>query len=151
MIRDVAPAVDVGLARELLVIQHAAYAVEAALIGDDRIPALHEDLDHLRHAPLLWLGAFVEDRPVGAIAWAEEDHDLDIDRLIVAPAVHRRGTGVALVSEVLRRARTRRTTVSTGRDNVPARALYSRRLGFSETGEREVIPGLWVTQYAHVP
>jgi ribosomal protein S18 acetylase RimI-like enzyme len=42
------------------------------------------------------------------------------------------------------------TTVSTGRGNGPARALYER-LGFSHVNDREVIPGLWVTQYLHVP
>ena len=37
-LRDVTPADDGELARTLLRVQHAAYAVEAALIGDDRIP-----------------------------------------------------------------------------------------------------------------
>lgn len=150
LIRDVVPATDTELARALLLVQHAAYAVEAALIQDDRIPPLHEDLDDLRQAPLRWLVAVIDDQLSGAVAWGEEADELDIDRLIVAPSVHRRGVGLALVGEVLRRAGTRRTTVSTGRSNGPARALYER-LGFSQVNEREVIPGLWVTQYLHVP
>ena len=47
-------------------------------------------------------------------------------------------------------AGTRRTTVSTARANDPARALYER-LGFSPVKDREVLPGLWVTHYLHVP
>ncbi|MEU8325548.1 hypothetical protein AB0C33_44875 [Nonomuraea sp. NPDC048881] len=35
-----------------------AYAVEAVLIGDDRIPPLHEPLADLLPAPLTWVGAF---------------------------------------------------------------------------------------------
>ena len=150
LIRDVVPAADTELARALLRVQRAAYAVEAALIQDDRIPPLHEDLHDLRQAPLRWLVAVIDDQLSGAVAWKEEADEFDIDRLFVAPSAHRCGVGLALVGEVLRRAGTRRTTVSTGRGNGPARALYER-LGFSRVNDREVIPGLWVTQYLHVP
>ncbi|WP_341716355.1 hypothetical protein QQG74_20350 [Micromonospora sp. FIMYZ51] len=57
-IREIEPGDDERLAQALLSIQHAAYAVEASIIGDDRIPPLHETLDGLRAAPLRWLGAF---------------------------------------------------------------------------------------------
>jgi hypothetical protein len=40
--------------------------------------------------------------------------------------------------------------VSTARGNGPAKALYER-LGFSPANDQEVIPGLWVTHYVHVP
>jgi hypothetical protein len=52
-IRDALPATDAELARALSRVQYAAYAVEAALIQDDRIPPLHEDQHDLRQAPLL--------------------------------------------------------------------------------------------------
>jgi len=141
---------DDEVARALLQAQHAAYAVEAALIQDDRIPPLHDDLDDLRQVSLLWLGAFVGATLVGAVGWTEEAGEVDIDRLLVTPTAHRRGVGSALVRAVLQRAGGRRTVVSTGRDNTPARSLYER-LGFSPVGDREVIPCLWVTQYVRVP
>jgi hypothetical protein len=39
-LREVVPAIDGELAGALLQVQHAAYAVEAAQIGDKRIPPL---------------------------------------------------------------------------------------------------------------
>ena len=149
-IREIAPGGDESLARALLAVQHAAYAVEAAIIGDDRILPLHETLEELRAAPLRWLGAFQEHRLVAAIGWSQDDSVVDIDRLVVDPAVHRRGAGRALVGAVLASAGHRRAVVATGRDNRPARRLYEG-LGFVRTGEVEVIPGLWITQYAHPP
>ncbi|WP_199506095.1 GNAT family N-acetyltransferase [Geodermatophilus sp. TF02-6] len=129
--------------------QSAAYAVEARLLGDDRIPALHEDLDGLRGAGLAWLGAVDGDgRLAGALAWSEDGGVLDVERLVVAPALARRGVGTALVRALLDRAGERPAVVATGRDNAPARALYER-LGFVRTGDREVAPGLWVTTYRH--
>ena len=130
--------------------QREAYAVEAALIGDDRIPPLHEDLAALRAAPLRWTGVVRDGELAGALAWTDEGDVLDVHRLVVAPSSARRGIGSALVRSVLAAAGPRPTVVATGRDNAPARALYER-LGFERTGDREVLPGLWVTGYRHDP
>lgn len=54
---------------------------------------------------------------------------VDIDRLVVDPAIYRRGAGRKLVQAVLTRAGHRRTIVSTGWSYLPALALY-RELGF---------------------
>ncbi len=136
------PAGDPALAARLLEIQHAAYAVEAELIGDDRIPALHEDLPALLGAGLDWLVATADGAVVGALGRRATPDGVDVDRLVVDPAHARRGAGRALVAAVLADA-AGRVTVSTGRGNTPARRLYARA-GFRETGEREVLPGLWV-------
>lgn len=130
-------------------LQRAAYRAEADLIGDDRIPPLHESLAALRVAPLRWLGAYADDELVGAVAWSEASSGLDIDRLIVDPRRHRRGAGRALVQAVLDTAGNRPVTVSTARKNSGARALYSS-LGFTEVEHDEVIPGLWVTRFLHL-
>ena len=92
-IKAIRPSEDEDLAEGLLAIQRAAYRVEASLIGDDRIPALHEDVTDLRTAPLNWLGAYTSDRLTGAVAWTENADEVAIDRLIVHPAIHRRGFG----------------------------------------------------------
>ncbi|MFD9942221.1 GNAT family N-acetyltransferase [Nonomuraea sp. NPDC059023] len=133
--------------QRLLDLQHAAYAIEAEIIGDDRIPPLHEDLTALRRAPLSWLGAFDDEGTLtGAVAWEESADLVDINRLVVDPGALRQGIGRTLVKEVLARAGGRKVIVSTGRDNTPARTLYER-LGFTNTGDAEVIPGLWITSY----
>ena len=139
---------DPALAAELLALQREAYAVEAALIGDDRIPPLHESLAALRAAPLDWTGACLDGVLAGAVAVSDDGDLVDVHRLVVAPAAARRGIGTALVRSVL--AGGRPTVVATGRDNAPARALYER-LGFVPTGDREVLPGLWVSGYRHEP
>lgn len=132
----------------LLDLQRAAYQVEAEIIGDDRIPPLHETSEELLAQPLTWLAAFDDDGDlIGAVAWEETADEVDLDRLMVAPRAHRRGVGRALVKEVMARAGERRVVVSTGRDNTPARTLYER-LGFTLTGEFEPVPGLWVVNYA---
>ncbi|MFE0156207.1 GNAT family N-acetyltransferase [Nonomuraea sp. NPDC059007] len=133
--------------QRLLDLQHAAYAIEAEIIGDDRIPPLHEDLTALGKAPLSWLGAFDDEGTLtGAVAWEESADLVDINRLVVDPGALRQGIGRTLVKEVLARAGGRKVIVSTGRDNTPARTLYER-LGFTNTGDAEVIPGLWITSY----
>ncbi|WP_029432040.1 N-acetyltransferase [Blastococcus sp. URHD0036] len=142
------PAGDGSLASDLLALQREAYAVEAALLGDDRIPPLHESLAALRAAPLRWTGAWGDGGLTGAVAWTDDGDLVDVHRLVVAPRAARQGIGSALIRSVL--ALGRRTVVATGRDNAPARALYER-LGFVPTGDREVLPGLWVTGFRHDP
>lgn len=90
-IAEIKPGDDERLARVLLSLQQAAYAVEASIIGDDRIPPLRETLDELRGTPLRWLGAFDDRRLVGAIARSEDHSEVDIHRLVVDPTLHRRG------------------------------------------------------------
>ncbi|MBM7806211.1 ribosomal protein S18 acetylase RimI-like enzyme [Geodermatophilus bullaregiensis] len=148
LIRHHDPADDEVLAPRLLQLQHAAYAVEARLIGDDRIPALHEDLPALLGAGLRWLVAQDDDAVVGALGWRPGTAAVDVDRLVVDPAHARRGTGRALVAAVLAEAAGQPVTVSTGRHNTPARRLYAST-GFREVGEREVLPGLWVVDAVH--
>ncbi|MEU7920778.1 hypothetical protein [Micromonospora zamorensis] len=92
-IAEIKPGDDERLARVLLSVQQAAYAVEASIIGDDRIPPLRETLDELRGTPLRWLGAFDDRRLVGAIARSEDHAEVDIHRLVVGPALQRRGGG----------------------------------------------------------
>lgn len=133
-------------AAQLLKLQHDAYAVEAALIGDDRIPPLHETESDLIAAGLHWLLQLDDGRIVGAVGYSVTDDELDIDRLIVHPGHHRRGIGRRLVEQALTLAP--RASVSTGRSNTPARHLYER-LGFRHDGDRQVLPGLVVSEYSY--
>lgn len=165
-VRPITPGSDLELAKRLLTVQHAAYLVEAGIIQDDRIPPLNETLADVQQAPVNWLGAFGADPDalidadplvdadapvnpdtlVGAVAWTENDRGIDIDRLVVDPTQARRGIGTALVAAIEDLAGGREITVSTGRGNEPAAALYAAH-GFLHAGDIEVVPTLWVSQY----
>jgi len=136
---------DASTASAVLSLQRAAYAVEAALVGDDRIPPLHEELPALQSSGLHWLGGVEDDAVVAAVAWAQDDGVVDVHRLIVTPERHGRGLGRALMTALLAQT-SGPVVVSTGRDNVPACRLYAG-LGFTDVGEGEVVPGLWVRRF----
>lgn len=139
---SVYPAADRALADQILAIQKSAYAVEARLIGDDRIPLLHESADDLCAAQVLWIVARADDAILGAAAWS----DSEIDRLVVAPQAHRQGIGRTLVTGMLDSIAGQRVQVATGRDNAPARRLYES-FGFVHTEDQEVLTGLWLARY----
>ena len=136
---------DESVARSVLALQRESYAVEAGLIGDDRIPQLTETLEELRAAGLEWLGMADEDGLAGAVSWAVlPDGSVDIHRLVVSPRAFRRGVATDLLDGLDALYPGRHVLVSTGRANLPAVTLYLGR-GFAIAREREVIPGLWIT------
>ena len=131
--------------RQLWELQRAAYAVEAALIGFDGIPALHESLQELRGCGESFLGTSDEAGLSGAVSWTRlPDGTLDICRLVVAPRAHRRGVATALLDGLDAVEPADVTVVSTGTANLPALALYRRR-GFVAVGTRGIAPGVTVT------
>ena len=131
------------VAPQLVDLQRAAFRIEAALIQDDRIPQLTESVEELTAAGLVWHVVLDNNRPVAAIAYCWDGEGLDIDRLVVHPSRHRQGLARRLLASLPQGP----ATVSTGRDNPPARRLYEG-LGFRHTGDREVLPGLWLSSYA---
>lgn len=138
------PAADPYFARIVLDLQRQAYAVEARLLGDDRLPPLQESLPMLAAWRGRWLMAWDGVRLLGAVAWSDHGDALEIDRLMVTPAEHRRGIGTALVQRVMAAAGVRPIHTATGRDNAPAIAVY-RSNGFEPAGDEEVPPGIWIT------
>ncbi|PRB19055.1 GNAT family N-acetyltransferase [Microbacterium sp. MYb62] len=131
-------------ADDLVALQKSAYAIEAELIGDDRIPPLHESAEELALAGLFWHVVEVDGQIVAAIAHSDVSGGIDIERLVVHPSWLRHGLGRRLVTTLVAGT----ATVSTGRDNRPARRLYES-LGFQHVADAEVLPGLWVSTYTH--
>ncbi|MFF5490447.1 GNAT family N-acetyltransferase [Streptomyces virginiae] len=130
-------------------IGHAAYAVEAELIGFDGIPALGESLAEMRQTDLRWVGAFSESGALaGFLAWASEPEDgVSIDRLCVDPAWFRRGVASLLLRHALTELFPGRTVeVTTGAANAPAVALY-QRLGFTRGPDFSPVPGLTMASF----
>lgn len=131
-------------ATQLWEVQRAAYLVEADRIGFRGIPPLHETLDDLVERPLQWLG--IRDGKgavIAAVGFTESGNAVDIDRLFVAPPSFRNGHARALVASL---GRHRDATVSTARDNHPARRLYES-LDFVRTHDEEVVAGLVITHF----
>jgi GNAT superfamily N-acetyltransferase len=140
------PALDPYVAAMLLKLQREAYAIEARLIGDDRIPTLHEDDEALAAPRGRWCTAWHGVELLGAISWHEHGDHIDIDRVMVRPSALRRGIASALLSRVRDEARGRELVVSTGRDNSPAVALYAKH-GFEAVADEQVPPGIWLTRF----
>ena|SRR5215204_4317014 len=129
------------MARRVLELQRAAYAVEASLVGYDAIPPLHETLAELQARPLIFLGVSCEGVLGGVLGYQRDGATVDIDRVAVDPACFRRGLATKLLRELFVRERdARRFTVSTGYGNQPAIGLYAR-FGFRVVGEAEPVPG----------
>ena len=138
------------VARAALELQRRSYRIEADLVGFDAIPPLHESLAGLQASGETFLAALVDDRLAGFVSWKVIGETLDLHRLAVDPGHFRAGIGRALVrgAEAAVPA-ARRVIVQTGAANEPAKALY-RSEGFDQVGEREVVPGFWVTLFEKV-
>jgi ribosomal protein S18 acetylase RimI-like enzyme len=138
---------DPAAALRVLALQRLSYSLEADLLGRDDMPPLQESVEDLRACGETFLGRFAADTLCGAIAYRVIDGTLDLHRVMVHPHFLRRGIASSLIAFVeAQEARARRTLVATGSGNTPARRLYAR-LGFRETGEREVAPGLWIVAF----
>lgn len=126
----------------MLEVQHAAYAIEAQLIGYPQLPPAHETLASLQGCgEEVWL-CEEDGELLGAVGLEHTSEDeLLIARLFVAPSAFRRGVGTALVRHALAQARGRRVRVGTAAANLPALALYER-FGFRRVGERDPAPGV---------
>jgi ribosomal protein S18 acetylase RimI-like enzyme len=130
---------DDRLARELLAVQVAAYAIEAEILDYPQLPPLFETIDDLRASGERFLAAFAGDELVGATSVAVTDEALDVCRMVVSPAHMRQGIASRLLEavEAMREGRAS-ITVSTGEANIPAIRLYERH-GF-EIVTRRTLP-----------
>ena len=138
------PAADPYVAAALLRLQRVAYAVEAELIGDDRISPLQQDEVGLTAFRGRWVVAWDGVDLLGAAAWSVTHDAIEVEKVMVHPSAHRRGVATALLDRVVT-VPDRPVLTATGRDNTPALAFY-RRLGFAHDGDEQVPPGIWVSR-----
>lgn len=132
-----------GAVGELLTLQRAAYASEAQLYDDPRLPALVQTLDELvdELAGSRCLAALAGSRLVGAVRSRERDGVLHIGRLVVAPDLQGRGIGTRLLAAAEQSTGLPRATLFTGARSAANLRLY-RRHGYAESGREPVHPGL---------
>ena len=138
---------DPAKAERLLLVQRAAYAAEAELMGFDGIPPLHETLEELLEADhQQWLGRFDGATLVGGLAWEEDGAaGVELTRLVIAPSAWRRGHAGALFDAFDEHVGGRAVSASTGSANAPALALYASR-GFTVVGEEDIAEGVKLTR-----
>jgi ribosomal protein S18 acetylase RimI-like enzyme len=138
---------DPHLAEQVVAVQRAAYRVEAELIGFDGIPPLHETLADVMALELTILGISERDRLVAMIGYLRADSRVEINRLAVHPDQFRRGLARRLIAELhAREADATRFDVSTGRDNQPAVALYTR-MGYRRVADLSLPAGIVITTF----
>lgn len=138
---------DPAVAADVVRLQRAAYRVEADLIGFDGIPPLHESAADVTALDLTLLGAHDEGRLVGVVGYERRDGLVDVHRLAVDPAHHRRGVGRGLLHELHRREEAAAAfEVSTGAANAPAIELYLR-IGYRSIGTEHLPAGLVIERF----
>jgi ribosomal protein S18 acetylase RimI-like enzyme len=138
---------DSSIAKAIRDVQRAAYAVEAELTGFDGIPPLHESAELIRTLDLIVLGMHERERLVALIGYIRLGDTVDIDRVAVHPDYFRRGFGRRLVETVQRHEADATTfTVSTGRANAPAVALYEQ-LGYAVAEHVTLPDGIEITRF----
>ena len=129
-------------AAQIHVVQAAAYAGEARLVGIDSrdFPPAQRTLTDIQHANEEFTVASIGDLIVGVIsveppeiaAWCGQRlNTVHIASLVVLPTHQRNGIGRRLVETVIEDYPNEVITVSTASGNAPALALY-RKLGFGE-------------------
>lgn len=137
---------DEAVLDEVFTVQRLGYAVEAEIIGFDRIPGLVESKQDLAATQHEFLGYYDEDGLAGCIAFVHKGSELDICRLFVHPRAFRGGVASQLIDAL---PPAEHTIVSTGSNNTPALRLY-RKHGFVTVNQREVAPGVSITELARV-
>ena len=130
------------VAEAIVAVQRPAYAIEAELIGYDRMPGLIESAEDVAGLPLTMLGAYENGHLVAILGYSCDGDSIEIDRVAVHPDTFRRGLGSALLEELHRREHdATRFTVSTGAKNLAAINLYVSS-GYTQTAQDviETIP-----------
>ncbi len=133
-------------AAQLVALQRRAYAVEAELIGYDRIPPLVESAEELMQSPLTVWAVLERAAVVGLLGFTVEKGTVDIDRIAVDPAHFRQGHARLLLTRLHELHPGCDVVVSTGEANAPAIAMYES-LGYQRVGKRTVVETLEVVEF----
>lgn len=129
------------IARDIVDLQRAAYAIEAQLVGFPDLPPLAEEPVDIMASNERFFGISRSGRLAGMISLEDGNKHAVITRLCVNPDLARQGIASRLVRHVLNCADTE-VAVTTAQANFPAIALYES-MGFFSTGtspSREGLP-----------
>ncbi|ASA24141.1 GNAT family N-acetyltransferase [Paenibacillus donghaensis] len=143
---------DESTVDELWSLQHKAYRLEAELIGFHEIPPLLETRDMLRSSREAFYGCVDDEGDLmGAVAAEEESPgNLTVTRMMVGPQYFRQGVAGRLLEYIFTQyAGMKQFTVSTGKLNLPAVALYTKH-GFIPVSVEEVAPGVELIEFHRI-
>lgn len=130
-------------ALQIVELQKASYKVEADLIGFDKLPPLLETTEDIISSEEIFYGYYAGDTLAGLISYKLSNTTLDIHRLAVHPDYFHKGIAKQLVAFVESIEGLSDIVVCTGLKNTPAVKLYNK-LGFLETGKKEVAKGVFI-------
>lgn len=140
---------DEEVVQQIWEMQHAAYRLEAELIGFTEIPPLMDTCESIRTCGETFYGCMDEDGELmGAVAVISEgEGSLTISRVMVSPDHFRKGVASRLIQHVLAAyPEMSLFIVSTGEKNKPAYSLYLKH-GFVPFDTFEVAPGVELTTF----
>lgn len=134
---------DADAAEEVWALQHAAYRVEAAIIGVWETPPLRDTVESLRESRETFCGFRSQDGELaGVISYGQEqDGQYVVYRLMVHPDYFRQGIGSRLLAHLLDVIPARHWAVTAEARNSPALALYEKA-GFTKQSSFHPAPGI---------
>jgi GNAT superfamily N-acetyltransferase len=136
---------NLKIVHELYYLQKISYQIEAELIHFFEIPPLKESFEKFMKCAEVFLGYFEEGQLVGAVSYELKGEELNICRMVVHPDHFRKGIAGRLILFLEDRFPDVEVfSVSTGKDNLPAKTLYLKN-GFQLVQDLEVVPGLFIS------
>lgn len=118
---------DARLAQSITSLFHAAYTIEASLIGVTSFPPLRRTAEDVASALSTFYGCFDGDQLL-AVAEVEitAGNPVEVASFAVNPVAFRRGVGSALLTHLLREAGDTPVIVATALANTPGIRLYEK-------------------------
>lgn len=136
------------VAEQIWHLQHAAYRVEAELIGTANLPPLQQTVDDIRRLPETFYGILEEEcELMAAISVEVEGKTVTICRVMVHPSRFRRGYARRLIAFAeAAHGDADGFRVSAAVNNTPAVRLYES-MGYRRIREWYPMPGLVMADY----
>lgn len=136
---------NIKLVHELFDLQKISYQIEAELIRFFDIPALKESFHEFKNCGETFFGYYDAGQLVGAVSFELDGEELTMCRMVVHPNHFRKGIAKNLLTYLEKSfPEIASITVSTGKDNLPAKTLYLKN-GFQFVRDLEVAPGFFIS------
>jgi GNAT superfamily N-acetyltransferase len=137
---------DAFIAGDVWRLQHAAYAIEAQIIGYTNLPPLMDTITSLQASKETFYSMQEDGDLLAVIAVEAQSRELTISRVMVHPTHHRRGLGRRLLRFIeATYPHVEKVLVATGSLNLPALRLYDSE-GYVPQRQWQAAPGLMLTE-----